>query len=388
MKKITPSLFVFLFFGFLFLSRNEFFSVSSIPLILFGFLCLIDWRWTRDKIVKYRFEISLVSLALFVGIVFSGLPSKSVKGAYDFFRGAILFFPAMYIVEKFPRQFTKTLPWATFFGSVYLWVGVVLMLNGYFVGKNYINQTYSLILGHYNMYGGLAAVVCILGFVGVMHRENRTKFELSLMIFSTLAGFCLTVFSGSRGSALALCPAIIFAVLIRYPRFRWHVASAGIIAMGTFFVAIYFGVVGNLLKSWERGNSWSSGRLEAWPDMIMHVYENALLTGYGVRTFKYLQHFQHADFIYFSPHNIYIESFYSLGLIGSCLLLAPLLMLIHRERQHFVNGLFLSLGGTLICFYLIRGLTDMGLFNPLHVGYLALSLGLMHGTMHSKQPYV
>jgi O-antigen ligase len=201
---------------------------------------------------------------------------------------------------------------------------------------------------------------------------------------SILASLFLTVYSGSRGSVVALAAASLFFLFTHYPRWRRSVVCAGFFCISALLSVVYFGTLGNVITSWQRSADWTSDRLGMWQTILSRVYENVPLTGYGPNTFKYLQYGQVDNPHMLSPHNIYIESFYSFGFPGSCLLSIALLMLLFKERLHYVPGMFLSLGLTITILYLFRGLVDMGLCNTLYVGHLALALGFIHGSCHGE----
>ena len=212
-----------LLFLFLFLFTVPYLPVNSLPPVLFALLCLADWARVREMFLAYRREACLISAALLVGLAFSHLPSKSIKGIYDFLRGAIVFFPVMYLVQHHAARLVSALPWATFVAAFYLLGSVFIAAQG---SPFDWSLTASSLLGNRNTWGSAAAVVCIAALVGLLHLRGRRRHGLLLAV-AAIAGFLLTIYSGSRGSFLALAVVIFLLLLfVVFPRYPWRTATA------------------------------------------------------------------------------------------------------------------------------------------------------------------
>ena len=109
---------IWLMMLFLILMHFPALPVSSIPLVLFVVVCIADWPKVVEMLKEYKLLVALVFLALFVGILFSYKPGKSIKGVYDFLRGAVIFFPALYLVRKYPEKIQSSLMWVSFLCSL------------------------------------------------------------------------------------------------------------------------------------------------------------------------------------------------------------------------------------------------------------------------------
>jgi hypothetical protein len=149
-----------------------------------------------------------------------------------------------------------------------------------------------------------------------------------LALVVTVAALLLT---GTRAAVLGLLAgAAVWAWWRGFRLSRRAIAiSAAVLAAGAIF---YFSPMGQSMRSrtrWFQEDPWGGARLLLWRDSLRAALARPLL-GYGPETFTAIfPHFEsqqlaraYPDFAHESPHNIYLDAFYSQGLPGLLLLLA------------------------------------------------------------------
>lgn len=379
--RALPPLLIWFSLLFLFFDRNTYFSKNSIPGVLFILLCLANWQWVSSQLVKYRKEGLLIGVALFIGLVFSHRPNKSVDGVYDFVRGLLMFFPGIYIAQNYSRRFLSLVPWVATLAIIFL--GAVLSFNssGTFLELNMLRPSKVDLVGHFNFYSSTAAVLCLAGLVCLIYKDqiSRTGFVLSLLTF--LGGLLIVVYSGSRGSALTLFVVASCVVFLKLPKWRKQIATISMLGMVLFCFLLFTNQFGNFMSSWNRGgNDITNGRLKIYEMTLTSTLENAPLTGFGPTTFKYFNFTQVLGSSSLSfPHSVYLESFFSLGFLGSMFLFCGIGSLFLRLKNHNFEKFNYVFGCTILFFYLLRGFLDLQLFSTSYAGAISLAFGLMLG---------
>lgn len=378
MNVILQNISTWMLFLFLFLVTIPDLPISSVPLVLFALLCFADRRWTWDRLCDYRREIGLITVALLIGLMFSHLPAKSAKGLYDFLRGAVIFFPVLFLVRYYGNRFQMVLPWAALFAVLYLWVTVILSTKGILYDKGLVRSGFSPLVGHYNTYGTMAAVICFTTVSRLIHLPVVRR-NVWILAATAAASFSLTIYSGSRGSTVSFAAAIFCVLLMRFANYRRIVLIAGMLSVVILGGAILSNQAGDYLESWQRNSKdLSSGRFAIYSEALTATWSLEPLTGFGPNSYKYLEHSHVANQKYTMPHSVYIESFYSLGFIGTGFLFAALVSLGLRISKA-APGFFLHLGAALVIFYLVRGTIGYKLFSAPYVGALAAGLGFILG---------
>jgi D-glycero-D-manno-heptose 1,7-bisphosphate phosphatase len=377
-QNVIHNISAWLLFAFLFLVSVPYLSITSVPLVLFLLACLVDREKVAAIFLEFRIEIGVLITALLIGIVFSYLPGKSVKGVYDFLRGAVLFFPVFILVRYHPKRLSKALPWMVVVASVYICCAMILSAKGVLYDQGLMRRGFSPLLGHYNNYGTMSAVVCLAGLAGLTYLSWSHKEKIALG-FAVFGGLLLTVLSGSRGSTVALAVCLVALFYLRFSRRRWLIVSAGTIVSLLISFFLYSAHSGGFLSSWQRkGGDFTSKRLAIYEKTIIDTWYQEPLTGFGPNTYKYLDFGQALKKKLFLPHSVFLESFYSLGIVGSVLLLAALILFVVKSKRSTGN-FFGAFGLALLGFYLLRGVVDYKLFSVPYTGAMAAALALMLG---------
>jgi len=351
---------------------------SSIPLALLLALCLLEREALFVEVRSWRVEIMLVLLILALGVIFSRLPEKSLKGVYDFLRGAVFFFPVSILARHYPEK-VRRLFWPTlvaasvFFLAAAFWVYWQNSAVPYGFRRGII-----ACFRHYNIYGTCTALVAGLSLVGWLYRgEAPVNRWPAAGLFAVAAG--LTVLSGSRGSTLALLVMVCVAVGCRLERGRTLWFAGGGLLLAVFLVLLRLGVLSRLLPGWNRGADFTSGRFHIYRTILDAVWDQEKWFGFGINSFKYLDAVQPFRFRLMLPHSVFFEAWFSLGILG-CLLVAVLLVrLLLRLYRRSARGMLYHAGLAIIVFYLARGLVDMKLFSQYYPAALAFGFGLMQG---------
>ncbi len=350
--------------------------VSSIPVVLFIVVCLTDWPEIKSMLVEYKSAILLISIALIIGVLFSYRPEKSIKGVYDFLRGAVLFFPALHLVRKYPVKIQSSLVWVGFLCSLLYLCHVCFAL--FFVSDQWMVQRAFLTktLGYFNTYGTSAALIVFVAIASLLFLE-RDLLERSVLVLTAAIGSWLLFFSGSRGSFVSLIVGVAVLTLIRFRRhFVWVLSGSGLVFLAIGAV-LYFNLVGSYLQAWVRGADITSGRMEIFAATLNDVWHHAKFFGFGPNTYKYLDYGQVFDEQLYAPHSVYLEVVFSLGIVGTLLLIVAFFLLIREFIARRSFNFYPSLGLGLAVFLLVRGSVDMKLFDVYFPGTLAIAFAFM-----------
>lgn len=351
--------------------------VSSIPPLLFLVVLFYDWGGVKTLFRQYRVEIFLMIAALVLGVVFSSLPEKSVKGTYDFLRGGLIFFPTILLARKRSDLIATWLPWGLCLACLVYLAGAVwiILVAGDDIGRQ--RELLEVYFGHYNHFGTGTALVALLGFSVPFLRPSRWPMQLVMGLIS-LSCFGLTLFSGSRGSVLAILVGLVFLAFLLLRRRRWLVFSGGILLVAGFLGLLYFDLISGVGGSWDRGGNFAAFRFEIYSDTMNDTWQGGKFFGFGTNTFKYQDFGQVLPFQLIMPHSVPLELFFSLGLVGTSLISFVFLRL---GRLAFFSGRGASpltvIGGCVLVFVLARGAIDLKLWSVYFPGLVASGFGLM-----------
>ncbi|TYP00057.1 O-antigen ligase [Geothermobacter ehrlichii] len=351
---------------------------SSIPVVLLIALFLLEKEALFAELRSYRTEIVLVLLILCLGVVFSWLPEKSVKGGYDFARGIVFFFPACILVRRYPEK-VKSLFWPLLITAIIFFLAAAIWVytQNFAVPRGFLKGLISC-FRHYNAFGTCTALLAGLSLVGLLFHDGALAVR-RLAWALPVAGMALTVVSGSRGSVVALLVAIAVTVGCRLKRGRlaWFLGGSTLLAF--FLYLLQSGILGRLLPGWYRGGDFTSGRVLIFRSILDAVWEQGRWFGFGINSYRYLDVAQPLRYRLMLPHNVFLEAWFSLGIVGcllAALLVARLLFRLHRRPVH---GMLYYSGLAIVVFYLMRGLVDMKLFSQYYPAALAFGFGLMQG---------
>ncbi len=351
--------------------------VSTIPLALFLITMFGDWFGLKLLFRQYRIEIILTIVTLALGILFSALPAKSVKGAYDFLRGGLVIFPTILMARTRPHLFWVFLPWGLGVACLVFTAGaleVIIRAGNDLAGQRTLLETY---FGNPNHFGAGAAMVALLALVCLWIFPGRWPIRTYFLLIAFVC-LGLMLFSGSRGSVLAFIVGLIYLAFVSLKQWRWLILSGGCLLVVGFIGLLSLDFVHSFGGIWYRGDDFSSGRLGIYFTTLSETRKESKFFGFGINTFKYLNVGQVHTTRVIMPHNLLLELFYSLGLVGSAMFLfafARLGLLIYQGRA----GRFplTVVGGCILVFVLARGVIDLKLWSVYVPGLVGCGLGLL-----------
>ncbi|GAB4564157.1 MAG: hypothetical protein Tsb0017_23750 [Geothermobacteraceae bacterium] len=353
---------------------------SSIPAALVIGLLVFERQWLREQIASYRAEAVLLFLVLVLGIAFSQLPSKSLKGSYDFLRGAVFFFPVLYLAGQ-ERERLKKGFWPTLCGGLVLLLAAAAWAwsegNGSLRG---FQKQLILSFRHYNVFATCVATVGVFAAAGALFGRSG-KFSSWLGCLLLCISAILTFITGSRGSFVALLIVAALGCYLRFRNLRKWLLAGGSALIAVLVALVASGWLGEHVSAWHRRGDFTAGRLKLFGAIWDAVATQSPATGFGINTYKYLDIAQPLKKSVVLPHNVLLESLFSLGLVGTLALIILAVLLIRRLRTEPVDPMLYNVGLMLIVFYLLRGMLDMKLFSQYFPAALAFGYAMMTGAM-------
>jgi hypothetical protein len=197
----------------------------------------------------------------------------------------------------------------------------------------------------------------------------------------------------SRGALLAALCSITLLVLLRFTRLplKWLFAGTA----GTFIFACVatFIIQSAGWMSYDALNAISSRRLPIY-DTTWGLWQQAPWFGWGLEAYGNhgaVEVAKHMSGLFFpAPHNILLEMLYSLGVVGSALVLATLgriLWLAMRAVREARNPFAGLLATAIITTLVLHGATDLSIYRPYFFLLVFAAWGLVQGsTPHLQSP--
>ena len=347
-----------------------------------GTLLVLITAFTSFESYKQVWRATWPAWLLIVGVLvgnlgISELVSKSAKGGYDALRALLLFFVAASIVCRADPD--KTLPLARHFFvamSALILVSyiVIAVAHGAFSLRD--NPILAQQLSGIHEYASVIAAV-MLGLISLWVADRKAFSSLHKLCLLVL-GFILAM-SDSLGAYLALSMCALFMLQRFFPRTRilWWLGTSSILVA---FIYIAYIHVGSEIFGLQIPHSFVE-RKELFEETYGAI-RNAPWFGYGLNTYKFVGAELGWRAKYIMPHNIYLELVFSVGLIGSVLLLLGFVTLYRAAKPlqstEPFNNFWLLLAQLLIIYLAFRGLTELRLGFKTW-GLLAVSLGVIMG---------
>lgn len=352
-------------------------SINSIPVVLFIILCLHDWSEVKKIYYENRLAIWLMLVPLIIGVLFSYRPEKSIKSAYNFLRGALIFFPVLYLIKKDLPKIKKPLVWVPFLCSV-------LYLSYFVVAKATLpeNKVYAYLAVHLdnpNIYGTSLALIVLVSLFSLLFLKN-SRIELLILFLSIIFSFLMFPISSSRGSWLALFFGVFSLLIIRCRHKLVAFCSFSLIGLilTVVIARLRFPSWAHLMSFWKHGLEL---RGEIYSTALANVVDKELWFGFGLNTYKYLGYgLERAGKTFAHPHNIYVELIFSVGVVGSLFVIGAFCAFLNKSFFFSFKSPYPALGLALICFMLVRGLTDLKFFDAEYPGVLAIAFALILGS--------
>lgn len=350
---------------------------SSLPLLLLAGMLLGARQSLYQQCQALGPGLFFIAAALILGVCLSVLPARSAKGVYDTLRGGVIIFPLAYLVSVREQELWIRL-------KIGLWIAAAIFGGFFLLGltrgpvdlqRLYFHQTFGNIHTYATGLGLLFVVAMTIGFFD----RQATRFQRGLCLLLALATAAVSWHLISRGTVLAMGLALLAVGCLRFRALRWVVAWVGVMGLiGSAWVAL-----SGQWQGWQPNASagdFSSGRLAIYVGSLSGWWSEARWFGFGINTFKFLNHGQVLAERQAMPHSIYVELLISLGLCGSVLLLAGVGLVV-RKVGGAIAGLdkTVVLGFALVAYVMGRGLVDLKLWSFSFAAMLLAGAGLVLG---------
>ncbi|PMG94225.1 hypothetical protein BCU79_12095 [Vibrio breoganii] len=267
----------------------------------------------------------LLFLLFYCWLIFRAIDTASYLYFYEkLFKTINILFPFVVMLyvrrDDIHKMFRYCITINVFIGFIYLWSYGSFLLGDINYEQGNIFNTF------YLNFGLLTGYFTIVSYCYYIYENNKCHLFFSIVLLSFI------VFSGARGPLLI--SVFVIAILSIY-RFRSLISTKSLFYLSIFVVISYYFILSSnnldvllerssnrllLLFSDDKGASVNT-RLVYLHEAIKYINEN-IFFGYGFGSYGSVV-FQDDSRLY--PHNILIEIFFELGLIGLCLFLLFLL---------------------------------------------------------------
>ncbi len=195
----------------------------------------------------------------------------------------------------------------------------------------------------------------------------------------------------SRGALLAALCSITLLVLLRFTRLPLKWLFAGTAGTFIFACAATFIIQSAGWMSYDALNALSSRRLPIY-DTTWGLWQQAPWFGWGLDAYKNhgaAEVAKHMGGLFFpAPHNILLEMLYSLGVVGSALVLVTLgrvLWMAMRAARTEKNPFAGLLATAIITTLVLHGATDLSIYRPYFFLLVFTAWGLVQGSTPNLQ---
>ena len=373
---------VFSLFVFFTLFSPKFFFTGMTGAFLLLAAGLFYFSSCKLFFLENKKPIILLIASLLVGVVFSELPQKSIKGSYDFLRGLSLIFPAFVCSQMYPRykEFFEKLGTTI----VLLGAGALIYFSlPYLKGNSSSFLQYSyhhagILFGNvHNLINGVALLM-LFGTVLLLFGTHRVVNKITILSCVILF-FVLLILFRSEGTYLGLLFSAFAYVFFLKKKMRVPVL---LLSSGMLCGLISLFALPNFYKD---NVHFSFGGGAARSDIysaIVPAIGNSPWVGYGINTYKYLDIGQTKSIGHtlLFPHQIFLEVLFSLGFIGATFFLLSLISYLKKVGNPLYGRNILCVLGLLAGTYLlIKGMTDGKIFGFYYSGIFGMSLGFLYG---------
>ncbi len=322
---------------------------SLLPLGLLSFLCVYSTFWSYDPGKSIYYGLEFASMLVCVIIAMRIVPSKC------FLKGMIIGTSVVLLINLLSNNYS----------TVYATGKPALV--GVFDQKNTV--------------GIIAAIGLVLSFLYFFYTESL-KEKICFSILPMFTGAICLYLSLSKTSLLAALGTLSVLggmyIVTKFPRwlrgFVIPLAIFGICTVALFIFAFEIDIYGFVLEKLEKDPTMT-GRTWLWAQGIERALERPL-TGYGYNAFwvrgqpdaeLYWNVFDFEKEKGFSFHNIYIETFVQLGIVGLSIMIfffisafIKTFVSIIRHGMHLKTVLCLSI----VTLFFIESLASVELLGP------------------------
>ncbi len=383
-----------------YLWRLDFFGLPStflelMILSLFVFWLIKDKKWERinyfwqnpninplDRKLKF---LLVVWLLLSLGAVFVSFSLSSLGLWRAYFLESLMFFLIfIYSFKKF--RDLKSIFWAM---SILIFSLGLISLWQYFSGWNlpaaYNFPNIKRLTSVFSYPNALALLIAPLsGFLFALSFKLKDKVEKIAYLLASIVGFVLVLLTKSEGALLALVLALFIFIFFQL---KQKIHQASLLAISVF-VIIFSPIKLYLFQAfndlfWPTASHFTSSlaiRGLQWQETFS-LLKNHWFFGAGLNNYQSLMAQYHQITwleIFLYPHNIFLNFWVELGLLGLVVFILLLVYIIQALRKLFIKQHILAWPLTLFFIvWLTHGLVDVPYFkNDLSVLFF-LFLGLL-----------
>lgn len=364
------------------------------PLLLVAGALVLLWRRPQLSLERQDYLLIGVLAAYFLVFVLANLAHHAPGREYDAPLRFVLAIPALLLLLAYPPRA------AAFWGGL----AVGAMTSGLFAGWQILTGL-ERAEGHTNpiQYGNICLLLGVLCLAGLAwaRTQPRARLWLALLGMGAALGILGSVFTGSRGSWIAL-PFCLYALYKCHGGSlgKRYVVTAAVIVAG--LSAMLYSLPGTGVKSrvdsavaetheyFKSGNSdTSSGaRLEMWRMGLMIAPEHPWIgwgkAGYMQRDAELIESgaVGAVTGLHSHLHNEYLDALVKRGVPGLAatlaLFLIPLVLFSRRVRHPEPQARHYAIGGVLLCLsYIVFGLTQAFLTHNNGVMILVFMLAIL-----------
>ncbi|WP_417819034.1 O-antigen ligase family protein [Tritonibacter scottomollicae] len=350
----------------------------------------------RNLTLKYKLGIvSLVLIALYTSIFVAIEPYLSIISLYMWIIH-ILFGFGVFLIFMEVNAIDRRMVWKTILLGLFTYIVILIFV----VVQNLDNVNFDWIGGLPGMPNvrqlGYLSVVGFAASTAFIDQPHRSSVYI-LGFFTASISLALAIWSGTRGSLIAVFAALSLSALfkkeLRTSHFGgWLMASliVGIAiawALAIPHEAFGFGrIIGSIHENYDTVNKLSSGRGEMWAGTINKILERPIF-GYGERQFQFIVPEAQGGFK--QPHNFILQYLLQWGFVGAgiffYLIFQSILHLYRKTNRFFDIGQPELLIISSILFY---SLYDGALFAPYSIAMLifAFAFALAAPTQPAPAP--
>jgi O-antigen ligase len=205
---------------------------------------------------------------------------------------------------------------------------------------------------------------------------NKYKRWLFVACFLILAAIFLTF---SRGGYLGVLASLVFFFIFAWPKFERQDKKFlfGCFLLLVVFLLFFSPIFGRLTSIFSLDDGSNLGRLAIWQESLRLSTDN-LLFGAGLGGYSFLVDFSQNYRNAMTSHNLYLDLFVELGLVGLASFLFLIFFVWRIILRGYRAGSFLSLPlGASLVYFLVHSFFETAIFNPIVLSFLMIYLGLV-----------
>jgi O-antigen ligase len=333
------------------------------------------WIWGKVGLV-------LILASFVLGLVLSEKTGKSLKGFSDALRAFASYFAGFCVISRYrhDRPMVNLNTVSAFFMVVLIAIYIILAIvaNDLFLRQN--THVYEW-FGNLHEYANIVTI-CLIVRLAIF----RTGDLDAPSIIGMTALAIILIYSDSTGNWLAFSFAstLLVALKCRPLIITWLACLA--ITISILIYTLYFSTepcASNICSSES-----SLKRMELYGETILLIREHPWF-GHGLATFKHLNKIELFGGYALMPHSIYLEVFFSMGLIGGTMFFLGLVIAATKGIRTVKSSgaIIYKISLALFVYLLLRGLVDFKWLSIEYLGYLLFLLGCIAGISHNDMKH-